>query len=189
MGCTVGDRRNGEVRLSPRAFGGCLCDTLAKAAAKHAFTTRAPTRSLSTASERAAARGGGRARLVRSLGLDESEAAPRSASFPQSAIYKKIDRGETGATRISKTVRIPTSEMDRYLAHTPSSQTTASRKTASRTASQTASRGSKGETGHTLRTYVEQWRSHGIEDTPANARLASNHARSGQRSTDPRNAR
>jgi len=36
-------------------------------------------------------------------------------NLSESAVYKKIERGEIRAIRIGKTVRIPSSEMERYL--------------------------------------------------------------------------
>lgn len=41
-------------------------------------------------------------------------------NLSESAVYKKIERGEIKAIRIGKTVRIPSAEMDRYLNPTSS---------------------------------------------------------------------
>ena len=93
-------------------------------------------------------------------------------SLSESAVYKKIDRGEIRAIRIGKTVRIPSSEMERYL--TPTRLLTDDSIPRDGEPHGLADRVARfeEETGSTPGTYVKQWRSHGIEDTPANARLA-----------------
>jgi len=93
-------------------------------------------------------------------------------NLSESAVYKKIERGEIQAIRIGKTVRIPSSEMDRYLNPTrlledegvPRDQEP--HNLGDRVARFEA------ETGRSPADYVKVWRSGDIDDTPENARLA-----------------
>jgi excisionase family DNA binding protein len=93
-------------------------------------------------------------------------------SLSESAIYKKIDRGEIKAIRIGKAVRIPSSEVDRYLNPTRTFQEQgAPRDGEPRDLDQRMAR-FEHETGHSPAKYVQAWRSGQIDDTPDNARHA-----------------
>jgi excisionase family DNA binding protein len=93
-------------------------------------------------------------------------------NLDESTVYKKIDRGEIRAIRIGRTVRIPSSEMDRYLQPTellredgiPEDDRPV--KLAERVA------GFERASGRSARDYVAAWRSGKIKDTPENAQLA-----------------
>jgi excisionase family DNA binding protein len=93
-------------------------------------------------------------------------------NLSESAVYKKIERGEINAIRIGKTVRIPSSEMDRYLNPT--------RLLEDQGAPEDGEPHNLGdrvgrfedETGRSPADYVQAWRSGDIDDTPENARLA-----------------
>jgi excisionase family DNA binding protein len=93
-------------------------------------------------------------------------------SLSESAVYKKIDRGEIRSIRIGKTVRIPSSEVDRFLNpkqllhHEGPPRDGEPRNLADRVA-----RFEK-EAGSSPAEYVEAWRSQRIEDTPENSQLA-----------------
>lgn len=93
-------------------------------------------------------------------------------SLSESAVYKKIDRGEIKAIRIGKAVRIPSSEMDRYLHPTQTFQERgAPRDSKPRDLDERVAR-FEHDTGHSPAEYVRAWRSGGIGDTPGNVRHA-----------------
>jgi excisionase family DNA binding protein len=90
----------------------------------------------------------------------------------ESAVYKKIDRGEIKAIRIGKTVRIPSSEMERYLNPTQLlDEASAPRDGEPNNLGESVARFEE-HAGCSPAEYVEAWRSGRIDDTPANARLA-----------------
>lgn len=90
----------------------------------------------------------------------------RKFSLDESTVYKMIDRGEIKAIRIGKkTLRIPSSELERYLEREPARDLEA------------VSLGEKVETfrkanGKDPDSYVDAWRGGEIEDTPENAEVA-----------------
>lgn len=93
----------------------------------------------------------------------------RKFSLDESTVYKMIDRGEIKAIRIGKkTLRIPSSELERYLKREPTEEPEA------------ASLGSLGNRVEEFRkangkdpaSFVDAWRSGEIEDTPENAEIA-----------------
>lgn len=90
----------------------------------------------------------------------------RKFSLDESTVYKMIERGEIKAIRIGKkTLRIPSSELERYLDREPATDLEA------------ASLEEKIETFRKANdrgpdSYVEAWRSGEIEDTPENAEVA-----------------
>ena len=90
----------------------------------------------------------------------------RKFSLDESTVYKMIDRGEIKAIRIGKkTLRIPSSELERYLEREPTSPSKAlslrERAEAFRKAN-----------GKDPGSFVDAWRSGEIEDTPENAEVA-----------------
>ena len=90
----------------------------------------------------------------------------RRFSLDESTVYKMIDRGEIKAIRIGKkTLRIPSSELERYLEREPAAETEA----ASLEERVEAFR-EKG--GKDPGSFVDAWRSGEIEDTPENAEVA-----------------
>ncbi|MCW3067272.1 MAG: hypothetical protein JWN32_4444 [Solirubrobacterales bacterium] len=90
----------------------------------------------------------------------------------ESAVYKKIDRGEIGAIRIGKTVRIPSSEMERYLSPTAVLEEAGAPRDGEPENLGDRTARFEEQAGCSPREYVESWRSGTIEDTPANAQLA-----------------
>jgi excisionase family DNA binding protein len=90
----------------------------------------------------------------------------RRFSLDESTVYKMIERGEIKAIRIGKkTLRIPSSELERYLDREPATDTEPApleervesfRKANSRDPD----------------SFVDGWRSGEIEDTPENAEVA-----------------
>lgn len=90
----------------------------------------------------------------------------RKFSLDESTVYKMIDRGEIKAIRIGKkTLRIPSSELERYLEREPIGNPKA------------ASLGERVEAfrkanGKDPGFFVDAWRSGEIEDTPENAEIA-----------------
>ncbi len=90
----------------------------------------------------------------------------RKFSLDESTVYKMIERGEIKAIRIGKkTLRIPSSELERYLDREPATDLEA------------ASLEEKIETfrkanGKDPDSYVDAWRGGEIEDTPENAEVA-----------------
>jgi excisionase family DNA binding protein len=93
-------------------------------------------------------------------------------SLSESAVYKKIDRGEIRAIRIGKTVRIPSSEMERYLTPTRLLAEEGAPRDGEPHGLEDRVARFEEEAGCSPRDYVERWRSRDVEDTPANARLA-----------------
>lgn len=90
----------------------------------------------------------------------------RKFSLDESTVYKMIERGEIKAIRIGKkTLRIPSSELERYLEREPAAEPGA------------AALGKRAETfrkvnGKDPVSFVDAWRSGEIEDTPENAEVA-----------------
>ncbi len=90
----------------------------------------------------------------------------RRFSLDESTVYKMIERGEIKAIRIGKkTLRIPSSELERYLDREPTVDLEA------------VSLEEKVETfckanGKDPDSYVDAWRGGEIEDTPENAEVA-----------------
>jgi excisionase family DNA binding protein len=87
-------------------------------------------------------------------------------SLDESTVYKMIERGEIKAIRIGKkTLRIPSSELERYLEREPTSDREAGpveeRVEAFRKAN-----------GRDPDSFVDAWRSGEIKDTPENAEVA-----------------
>ena len=90
----------------------------------------------------------------------------------ESAVYKKIERGEIFAIRIGKTVRIPSSEMERYLRPTRVlEEMGAPRDGEPQNLADSVARFEE-QAARTPAEYVEAWRSGQIEDTPESAQLA-----------------
>ncbi len=90
----------------------------------------------------------------------------RKFSLDESTVYKMIDRGEIKAIRIGKkTLRIPSSELERYLDREPLTEPDPAdldrRVEAFRK-----------DNGKDPGSFVEAWRRGEIEDTPENAELA-----------------
>jgi excisionase family DNA binding protein len=90
----------------------------------------------------------------------------RRFSLDESTVYKMIERGEIKAIRIGKkTLRIPSSELERYLDREPAADPGAApleeRVEAFRKAN-----------GKDPGSFVDAWRSSEIEDTPQNAEVA-----------------
>ena len=90
----------------------------------------------------------------------------RKFSLDESTVYKMIDRGEIKAIRIGKkTLRIPSSELERYLEREPSAEPDA------------AALGKRVEafgekSGSDPGSFVDAWRRGEVEDTPENAEVA-----------------
>lgn len=90
----------------------------------------------------------------------------RRFSLDESTVYKMIERGEIKAIRIGKkTLRIPSSELERYLDREPIGEPEA------------APLGEKVEAfckanGTEPDSFVDAWRRGEIEDTPENAEIA-----------------
>lgn len=90
----------------------------------------------------------------------------RKFSLDESTVYKMIERGEIKAIRIGKkTLRIPSSELERYLEREPAGGSEA----ASLGARVDAFRKANGKEPDS---FVDAWRSGEIEDTPENAEVA-----------------
>ena len=90
----------------------------------------------------------------------------RRFSLDESTVYKMIERGEVKAIRTGKkTLRIPSSELERYLDREPATDTEPvpleERVEAFRKAN-----------GKDPGSFVDAWRSGKIEDTPENAEVA-----------------
>ena len=93
-------------------------------------------------------------------------------NLSESAVYKKIERGEIGAIRIGKTVRIPSSEIERYLSPTQLLENgTVLRDGEPHGLSDRVARFEE-DAGCSAHEYVERWRSGEVSDTPENAHLA-----------------
>jgi len=90
----------------------------------------------------------------------------RKFSLDESTVYKMIDRGEIKAIRIGKkTLRIPSSELERYLEGGPSSDLDTARLDERVEAFREKS-------GSDPSSFVEAWRKGKIEDIPENAEVA-----------------
>ncbi len=90
----------------------------------------------------------------------------RKFSLDESTVYKMIERGEIKAIRIGKkTLRIPSSELERYLDREPAADLEAAPlEEKIETFRKANDRGPD--------SYVEAWRRGEIEDTPENAEVA-----------------
>ena len=93
-------------------------------------------------------------------------------NLSDSAVYKKIKRGEIQAIRIGKTVRIPSSEMERYLSPTSVVEEDGVPDDGEPHGLGDRVARFEEEAGHSPGEYVEAWRAGEIDDTPQNARLA-----------------
>jgi len=90
----------------------------------------------------------------------------RRFSLDESTVYKMIERGEIKAIRIGKkTLRIPSSELERYLEREPTGKAEAHPLGERVEAFLKAN-------GKDPGSFVDAWRSGEIEDTPENAELA-----------------
>ena len=92
-------------------------------------------------------------------------------SLSESAVYKKIERGEIRAIRVGRTVRIPSSEMERYVTPTRVLQARGVPEDGEPHGLEDRVARFEGQTGCPPREYVQRWRSRDIEDTPESARL------------------
>jgi excisionase family DNA binding protein len=93
-------------------------------------------------------------------------------NLSESAVYKKIERKEIRAIRIGKTVRIPSSEMERYLAPTAGFEEAGAPQNGEPENLSDRTARFEEEAGCSPGEYAEAWRTGTIEDTPDNARLA-----------------
>ena len=90
----------------------------------------------------------------------------RKFSLDESTVYKMIDRGEIKAIRIGKkTLRIPSSELERYLEREPAIEPDAAALGKRVEAFRKENRRDPGS-------FVDAWRSGEVEDTPENAEVA-----------------
>ena len=90
----------------------------------------------------------------------------RRFSLDESTVYKMIDRGEIKAIRIGKkTLRIPSSELERYLDREPTVDSEAASLEERVEAFRKAN-------GRDPGSFVDAWRGTEIEDTPENAEIA-----------------
>jgi excisionase family DNA binding protein len=90
----------------------------------------------------------------------------------ESTVYKKIERGEIKAIRIGKTIRIPSSELERYLNPVSAlGEEGAARDGKPHNFQESVAR-FEAQAGCSPVDYAEAWRTGQIEDTPENARLA-----------------
>lgn len=90
----------------------------------------------------------------------------RKFSLDESTVYKMIERGEVKAIRIGKkTLRIPSSELERYLEREPVSEPDA-------TALNERVDAFRKRNGRDPGSFVDAWRMGEIEDTPDNAEVA-----------------
>lgn len=88
-------------------------------------------------------------------------------SLDESTVYKMIERGEIRAIRIGKkALRIPSSELERFLDRRPEPGGASDPEPARRVAS------FKERTGHDPHDFVRRWRAGEIEDTPEKAQIA-----------------
>ena len=91
----------------------------------------------------------------------------RRFSLDESTVYKMIERGEIKAIRIGKkTLRIPSSEMERYLEREPAAEPDRDDALDERVGV------FRKENGKDPDSFVDAWRSGEIEDTPDNAEIA-----------------
>ncbi|MEX2447346.1 MAG: helix-turn-helix domain-containing protein [Solirubrobacterales bacterium] len=90
----------------------------------------------------------------------------RKFSLDESTVYKMIERGEIKAIRIGKkTLRIPSSELERYLEREPAELDGA-------TALEERVEAFRAKSGADPDSFAEAWRRGEIEDTPENAEVA-----------------
>ena len=90
----------------------------------------------------------------------------------ESAVYKKIERGEIKTVRIGKTIRILSSEMDRYLHPVQVLEDEGSpRDGEPHNLGDTLARFEE-QAGCSPSDFVDAWKSGAIEDNSENARLA-----------------
>jgi len=90
----------------------------------------------------------------------------RKFSLDESTVYKMIERGEIKAIRIGKkTLRIPSSELERYLEREPAADPDA-------TALSERAAAFREQHGKDPSAFVDAWRSGEIEDTSDNAETA-----------------
>jgi excisionase family DNA binding protein len=90
----------------------------------------------------------------------------RRFSLDESTVYKMIERGEIKAIRIGKkTLRIPSSELERYLGREPTTEPEAASLEQRTEAFRKAN-------GRDPGSFVDAWRSGEIEDTAENAEVA-----------------
>jgi excisionase family DNA binding protein len=90
----------------------------------------------------------------------------------ESAVYKKIERGEIRAIRIGKTIRIPSPEMERYLNPLRVlEEVGAPQDGEPHNLADSVARFEE-RAGCSPSAFVETWRSGQVEDTSQNARLA-----------------
>jgi len=90
----------------------------------------------------------------------------------ESAVYKKIERGEINAIRIGKAVRIPSSEMERYLSPVRVLEKRGAPRDGEPTNLGDRVARFEQESGRSAAQYVQAWRSGEVDDTPENAHLA-----------------
>jgi excisionase family DNA binding protein len=93
-------------------------------------------------------------------------------NLSESAVYKKIERGEIKAIRIGKTVRIPSSEIDRYLNPTSMLEAQGAPRDGEPHNLQDRVARFEERSGRAPADYVLAWRSGEIDDDAENARLA-----------------
>jgi excisionase family DNA binding protein len=93
-------------------------------------------------------------------------------NLSESAVYKKIERGEIEAIRIGKTVRIPSSEMERYINPVRLLEEEGPPRDGEPHNLEDRVARFEEATGRSPAEYVQAWRSGEIEDTAENAQLA-----------------
>jgi excisionase family DNA binding protein len=93
-------------------------------------------------------------------------------NLSESAVYKKIERGEIKAIRIGKTVRIPSSEMERYLNPVRLLEEQGPPRDGEPPHLEDRVARFEEESGRSPAEYVHAWRSGEVDDTAENARLA-----------------
>jgi excisionase family DNA binding protein len=90
----------------------------------------------------------------------------RRFSLDESTVYKMIERGEIKAIRIGKkTLRIPSSELERYLEPEPAAGPDAA-------ALSKRAEAFREKSGTDPGSFAEAWRKGEIEDTPENSEVA-----------------
>lgn len=90
----------------------------------------------------------------------------REFSLDESTVYKMIERGEIKAIRIGKkTLRIPSSELSRYLEREPSTELDSA-------GLDERVEAFREKTGNDPGSFVEAWRKGKIEDSAENAEVA-----------------
>ena len=89
----------------------------------------------------------------------------RRFSLDELTVYKMIERGEVKAIRIGKkTLRIPSSELERYLEREPAAESDG--------ALDARVEAFRERQGKDPASFVDAWRSGEVEDTPENAEVA-----------------